>query len=112
MQNNAQITIHNTITKEMLGYSYCGTHYPDTFQIFVNDIEIKQAEKQVILVKDQKISIDYVYRFGPYYQGAKRITFNLEPNQTDFFLAFNWHDKYRILINNAHPDLVQVIAKK
>lgn len=111
VSTSRQITVQNKITKDMLGYRFLGTHYPDIFQLFINGKEVKSGNKELCSIQNNKITIRYSYQFGSHRNGAKEVIFNLDPTKSDFTVSFDWRDEYRILINNATPVSVQRIAK-
>ncbi len=111
LANSRSVTVYNNITKPMLGYQFCGTHYPDMFEIHVDNKVLKPKGTQKITITNQTVIVQYTYRFGSYRNGTKSVTFKLDPHTTDFSITFDWLDEYRILINNAQPVTVQAIAK-
>ncbi|BDC35038.1 hypothetical protein Noda2021_09960 [Candidatus Dependentiae bacterium Noda2021] len=97
------LTVHNKITKEMLGYKYIIMNYPSYFSIKVNDVLIPAGQSQNIVVTNNRVSVQYEYEFGKRRKGSKVIEFTLPATIKNTDLTFSWNDDWRVKLSNGTP---------
>jgi hypothetical protein len=99
---NRTITVINGIEKKMLGYKKFGTHYPTAFKITVGNSVIQQGNKVAAAVKNNTLIVRYDFEFmNGYRRGAREVTVELKPNADAITLAFNWKQKYHLVVAEA-----------
>lgn len=99
---NRTITVHNGIEKKMLGYKKFGTHYPTNFKVTIGKAIIQQGADVTAAVKDNTLMVRYDFEFmNGYRRGGREVTVGLKPDTDTITLAFNWKQKYHLVIAEA-----------
>lgn len=97
------ITVHNKITKDMLGYKYIIMNYPSVFSIKVNDVLIPAGQSQTIAITNNILTVQYEYEFGKRRKGSKAIEFKVPATIKNTDLTFSWNDDWRVKLSNGTP---------
>lgn len=107
------IKINNAINDHMTRYKHwTGTYTPTTFATFINGIEIKGNQREVVQLTDKNTFIaSFAYEFkNGYKQGAYEITYQVPEEITDLQMTFSWKDDSRIVFDFATPIKKEVVS--
>lgn len=98
------ITIHNQITKQMLGYhKFFKTFYP-TFKLSIHNKSLLPGESLRIPITHDQLDIRYDYSFvNGMYKGGKVTQFKLNPEASEHSVTFSWGNKWRLKLDQATP---------
>jgi len=98
------ITIHNQITKQMLGYrKFFKTFYP-SFKLSINNKPLLPGKSLRMPVTNNQLDIRYDYSFANgMYKGGKVTQFKLNPKSSEHAVTFSWGNKWRLQLDQATP---------
>lgn len=106
------VEICNEITRDCLGYTFCGTHYPTSFTVKINGQPVPAGSSARIVVTDKAV-VRYEYSFAKgMYAGSKEVVFNLDQKTNKHSLRFSWKKDPRIQLSSARVHSVKEIYKK
>jgi len=107
------ILVTNNITPKMKKYKHwAGRFKPSIFFISINGSKIEKNTPTTVHITNNVLRVRYDYEFGSRKTGAKVVEFLVSDDIKKIIIRFKWHHKWRILIEGAEPQSIEIINVK
>ena len=104
------ILVINNITPKMKKYKHwAGRFKPSIFFISINGKKIEKDKPTTVRITNDTLRVRYDYEFGTRKTGAKVVEFLVPDDTKEIIIQFKWHHKWRILIEGARPQSIEII---